>query len=59
MPIQTMGPRSTLREAWMKMNPIDVSELINVEELEEKSAPAMPVGGRPVLLPETIFWDES
>jgi len=43
----------------MKMNPIDVSELINVEELEEKSAPAMPVGGRPVLLPETIFWDES
>jgi hypothetical protein len=28
------------REALMKMNPIDFSELIEVEELEEKSAPS-------------------
>ena len=42
----------------MKIDPIDVCDLINVEELEEKSAPAMPMGGRPVLLPETIVWDD-
>jgi hypothetical protein len=41
----------------MKMNPIDWNELVNVEELEEKSAPAISVGGTPVLLPDTIVWD--
>jgi hypothetical protein len=41
----------------MKMNPLDLYELTNVEELEEKSAPAIAIGGRPVCLPDTIVWD--
>jgi len=45
-------------EAWMKTNPIDMNELLQVEELEERSAPAVPMTGRPPCLPATIVWDE-
>jgi hypothetical protein len=41
----------------MKMNPLDLYELTNVEELEQKSAPAIPTGAGPVCLPDTIVWD--
>ncbi len=39
----------------MKMNVIDLYELVKVEELEEKSAPA--VVGSPVVGTDTIVWD--
>jgi hypothetical protein len=58
MPIQTIGQKFDFKGVCMKLNPLELYELTNVEELEEKSAPAIPTGGRPVYLPDTICWDD-
>jgi len=37
---------------------INLQELVQVEELEGKAAPAVMINGASIVQPDTIIWDE-
>jgi hypothetical protein len=41
----------------MQVNAIEINDLVKIEELEPKSAPAALVSGHPIIKPTTIVWD--